>query len=56
MMKDFVETMKLRGQAAENIYFSQRDRDLIEQIHRHPEMLEQCKPPQDVESSETLEH
>ena len=59
MMKDFVETMKLRGQAAENIYFSQRDRDLIEKIQRHPEVLEQHKPPQDMNRSgqpESLEH
>ncbi|WP_342609326.1 hypothetical protein [Vibrio tritonius] len=51
MMKDFVETMKLRGQAAENIYFSQRDRELIEQIHRNPEVIERCKPDSKVKNA-----
>ncbi|MZI94594.1 hypothetical protein F9817_15480 [Vibrio sp. CAIM 722] len=39
MMKDFVETMKLRGQAAENIYFSQVDKALIEELKRNPDVL-----------------
>lgn len=41
---DFVEMMRLRGQAAENIYFAQRDRELIDELHAHPEKLQ--NPPQ----------
>ncbi|MCG6401623.1 hypothetical protein [Vibrio fluvialis] len=41
---DFVEMMRLRGQAAENIYFAQRDRELIDELHAHPEKLKKSAP------------
>ncbi|MCG6409622.1 hypothetical protein K6U17_10310 [Vibrio fluvialis] len=41
---DFVEMMRLRGQAAENIYFAQRDRELIDELHAHPEKLQKIRP------------
>ncbi|WP_172558407.1 hypothetical protein [Vibrio fluvialis] len=46
--------MRLRGQAAENIYFAQRDRELIDELHAHPEKLQKSAP--DPSDSETDEH
>lgn len=43
-MMDFVDMMRLRGQAAENIYFAQRERELIDALHAHPERLHQSPP------------
>lgn len=41
---DFVDMLRLRGQAAENIYFAQRDRELIDELHAHPEKLQKSAP------------
>ncbi|MBY7899068.1 hypothetical protein KW478_21535 [Vibrio fluvialis] len=51
---DFVEMMRLRGQAAENIYFAQRDHELIDELHAHPEKLQ--KSAADPSDSATDEH
>ncbi|EKO3941734.1 hypothetical protein F7U70_000571 [Vibrio fluvialis] len=51
---DFVEMMRLRGQAAENIYFAQRDRELIDELHAHPEKLQKsAADPSDNEHSDS---
>lgn len=46
-MVDFVEKLRLKGKAEEDLYFARRDRDLIEAMHRRADRLaldNECSP------------
>lgn len=38
-MVDFVEKLRLKGKAEEDIYFAKHDRELIEAMHRRADNL-----------------
>lgn len=49
---DFTEKLRLRGKAEEDIYFAQRDRELIEAMHDKQKQQDSQPPMQQDDSSE----
>ncbi|UPQ90348.1 hypothetical protein [Vibrio sinaloensis] len=48
---DFTEKLRLRGKAEEDIYFAQRDRELIEAMHDKQKQQQDSQPPMQQDDS-----